>query len=362
MITGNVSKNQSLIGESLSKQKSAGNPAAVPKRKWQKELANAVRDPAELLNLLELDPKQLNLHKESFHKKHFNPQHFPLRVPRGFVDKMRIGDWNDPLLKQVLPLDAEASLADGFLLDPVSDLNAVSQKGILQKYSGRALVVTTGACAIHCRYCFRQHFPYTEHKASKNEWQDVMTALKTNYSINEVILSGGDPLALSDQRLASLCQQIAEIPHITTLRLHTRLPLVLPERIDDDFMQWFSALAIQKVMVIHANHANEFCTVTHAALTRLHQSGTLLLNQSVLLKGVNDSLESLATLSHTLQAHHVLPYYLHLLDRVQGAAHFEVDEAQALNLMQQLRDTLPGYLVPKLVREVSGKRSKTPIN
>jgi len=351
MITGNAFKNQSLIVESLSKQQST----EVSGTTWQKELANVIRDPIELLNLLELDPKQLT-------DKHFNPTHFPLRVPRGFVDKMRIGDWNDPLLKQVLPLDAEANLADGFQLDPVNDLNASNHKGILQKYNGRALIITTGACAIHCRYCFRQHFPYAEHQASKNEWQDLIIALTADQSINEVILSGGDPLALSDRRLASLCQQIADIPHITTLRLHTRLPLVLPERIDDHVLQWFSVLAIQKVMVIHANHANEFCGVTQAALTRLHQSGTLLLNQSVLLKGIKDSLESLVALSHTLQAHHVLPYYLHLLDRVKGAAHFEVNEAQALILMQQLRETLPGYLVPKLVREISGKRSKTPIN
>ncbi|MEE9351563.1 MAG: EF-P beta-lysylation protein EpmB [Thiotrichaceae bacterium] len=351
MITGNVSKNQSLIVESLSKPQSTDGSESI----WQKKLANVIREPAELMRLLKLDPEKLN-------KQHFNPQHFPLRVPRSFVDKMRIGDWNDPLLKQVLPLDAETNLSDTFQLDPVSDLHAVSQKGILQKYAGRALIITTGACAIHCRYCFRQHFPYAEHQASKNEWQQIIAGIKADQSINEVILSGGDPLALSDQRLQSLCTQITDIPHITTLRLHTRLPLVLPERIDEKFMQWFSALAIQKVMVIHANHANEFCEITQSALTQLHQSGTLLLNQSVLLKGVNDSLKSLAALSHTLQTHHVLPYYLHLLDRVQGAAHFEVDEAQALNLMQQLRETLPGYLVPKLVREISGKRSKTPIN
>ncbi|MEE9303477.1 MAG: EF-P beta-lysylation protein EpmB [Thiotrichaceae bacterium] len=352
-------KNQSLIEEipESSTQHQLIEDRSIDDNQisWQKLLANAIRDPAELLSLLKLDPRQLN-------KKHFNPQHFPLRVPHSFVKKMRIGDWNDPLLKQILPLEAEANLTDGFQLDPVSDLKAISQKGILQKYSGRALIMTTGACAIHCRYCFRQHFPYSAQQASKNEWRDIIKALAADDSIHEVILSGGDPLTLSDRRLQSLCKQIADIPHITTLRFHTRLPLVLPERIDAHFMQWFSSLTLQKVMVIHANHANEFCENTRTALMQLHQSGTLLLNQSVLLKGINDTAEDLIALSNTLLAHQVLPYYLHLLDRVQGAAHFEVDATQALLLMQKLRNALPGYLVPKLVRETSGERSKTPIN
>ncbi len=356
MITGNVSKNQSLLVESFSTEQSTKDSTYAGKQDtWQKLLANAIRDPAELLCLLKLDPKQLD-------KKHFNPQHFPLRVTRSFVKKIRSGDWNDPLLKQILPLNAETNMTDGFQLDPVSDLDAVNQKGILQKYSGRALIITTGACAIHCRYCFRQHFPYSEQQARKNEWHDLIKALAADVSIHEVILSGGDPLTLSDQRLQTLCEQIAAIPHITTLRFHTRLPLVLPERIDARFMQWFSSLAIQKVMVIHANHANEFCETTKTALNRLHQSNTLLLNQSVLLKGINDTAEALIDLSNTLLAHQVLPYYLHVLDKVQGAAHFDIDEADALILMQQLREALPGYLVPKLVREISGKRSKTPIN
>ena len=360
MITGNVSKNQSLIQEiqeteeitKSSPERRTPPPSAT---RWQKILANAVRDPVELLQLLQLDTGRLK-------KQHYNPQHFPLRVPRGFIQKMKPGNWSDPLLMQVLPLHAETNLTDGYQRDPVNDLQAISQPGMLQKYAGRALIITTGACAIHCRYCFRQHFPYAEQHNSHHEWHATITQLKADDSIHEVILSGGDPLALSDQRLQSLATQIADIPHIHTLRLHTRLPLVLPERIDASFIQWFSALPIQKVMVIHANHANEFCDMTKVALTQLRQCDTLLFNQSVLLKGINDNAKALIDLSHILLAHQVTPYYLHLLDHVQGAAHFDVSEAQALVLMQQLRHALPGYLVPKLVREISGRRSKSPIN
>jgi EF-P beta-lysylation protein EpmB len=322
---------------------------------WQQLLDEAIRDPNELLQLLQLDPTQLD-------STHFNPRHFPLRVPKGFIRKMHKGDWNDPLLKQILPLQAENNVTDGFHLDPVGDQYAVSNKGILKKYHGRALIITTGACAIHCRYCFRQNFPYSEHKINRNAWADVITDLETDSSISEVILSGGDPLSLSDKRLSSLCFQLAKIPHINTIRFHTRLPLVLPERIDHHFLEWFQQLDSQKIIVIHANHANEFCKKTSTVLEHLHQMGTILLNQSVLLKGINDNLESLTNLSNTLIANKVIPYYLHLLDKAQGTAHFDTYEANAIELMDQLRKTLPGYSVPKLVREVSGKRSKTPIN
>ncbi len=346
MITGNLPENQSLKNKNTGKTK---QPV------WQTLLAEAIRDPAELLQALQLDPAVLQ-------QRPFNPHHFPLRVPWGFVKKMQPGDWDDPLLQQVLPLAAEQRHHSGFLHDPVQDLHAVHSKGLLQKYQGRALLITTGACAIHCRYCFRQHFPYSDNQASQNEWQNIINTLNADNTINEVILSGGDPLALADRRLEQLCKHITAIPHIRTLRLHTRLPLVLPERIDTHFLRWFTPLAIQKVVVIHANHANELCNKTHTALQHLQQAGCMLLNQSVLLKGVNDSATALITLSQKLATSQVLPYYLHLLDRVQGAAHFEVDEQHALQLMQALRDQLPGYLVPRLVREISGKRSKTPVN
>lgn len=343
MITGNAPKNQSPKNKSFKKPEP-----------WQTLLANAVRDPVELLKLLELTPA-------TNQQTAFHPAAFPLRVPRGFVAKMKKRDWHDPLLRQVLPLTDEQLTTPGFQLDPVNDLHAQHGKGLLQKYQGRALIITTGACAIHCRYCFRQHFPYGSNQASPGEWQSLLTRLRADSSIQEVILSGGDPLTLTDERLATLCEQISQIPHIHTLRMHTRLPLVLPERIDSAFLAWFTALPIQKVVVIHANHAQEFCKQTDAALQQLRQSGAMLLNQSVLLKGINDSVESLVNLSQTLHAHQVLPYYLHMLDKVQGAAHFEVTEPYALQLMEALRQRLPGYLVPRLVREVSGKRSKTPI-
>ncbi len=343
MITGNVTKNQSPEKKSFKK----------PSR-WQTLLSEAVRDPLELLQLLNLQP-------ENAMPADFNPEHFPLRVPRGFIAKMQKNNWQDPLLRQVLPLDAEQRISPGFQLDPVNDLHATQGKGMLQKYHGRALIITTGACAIHCRYCFRQHFPYHSNSANPAEWQALVSKLDANPSISEVILSGGDPLTLSDARLAALCQQITDIPHIHTLRIHSRLPLVLPERIDASFLHWFSALDIHKVVVIHANHAQEFCSKTSQVLNKLRQNGALLLNQSVLLKGINDSVTSLVELSQTLHANQVLPYYLHMLDQVQGAAHYAVTEQHALQLMQEIRNQLPGYLVPRLVREVSGKRSKSPI-
>ncbi len=318
---------------------------------WQKLLANVIRDTDTLLVLLELDPKAL----------HYRPKNFPLRVPHSYVNKMQKGNWNDPLLRQVLPIELETVKNTHFMLDPVGDENSVQQKGILQKYHGRALILTTSHCPIHCRFCFRQHFPYDEHQAIRHEWADCVTALAEDSSISEVILSGGDPLSLSDARLQTLCTQLEAIPHIKRLRIHTRFPLVLPERIDSAFITWLSNLSLQVVMVIHANHANELCHQTPAALLRLQQAGILLLNQSVLMKGVNDDTTTLINLSNALIRHHVVPYYLHVLDRVQGATHFEVDESIAIALIKQLRTLLPGYMVPKLVREIAGETSKTPI-
>ncbi len=327
------------------------NPSRNQSPNWQKLLANVIRDTDTLLELLELDPKDLN----------YRPQHFPLRVPHSYVNKMQKGNWNDPLLRQVLPIALEAEQNIHFMLDPVGDKSSAQQKGILQKYHGRALILTTSHCPIHCRFCFRQHFPYDEHQAIRHEWSDCVAALAEDSSISEVILSGGDPLSLSDARLQTLCVQLEAIPHIKRLRIHTRFPLVLPERIDGAFIAWISSLSLQVVMVIHANHANELCHKTPAALLQLQQAGILLLNQSVLMKGVNDKTTTLINLSNALIRHHVVPYYLHVLDRVQGAAHFEVDESVAIALIKQLRTLLPGYMVPKLVREIAGETSKTPI-
>jgi len=321
---------------------------------WQKSLAEAIRDPLVLLRLLDLD-------KDEYKKQvHLNDQ-FKLLVPLSYVKKMKKGDWNDPLLKQVLPIKDEQKLISGFTTDPVGDLNAEISLGVLHKYQGRVLLITTGACAVHCRYCFRRHFPYGDSLVNQKNWQKSIDIISADNSIHEVILSGGDPLMLSDKRLQSMCEAVAQIPHVKTLRFHTRIPLFLPERINSTFLSWASDLPVKKVMVIHANHANELDEAVGLCLKSLCDNGFTLLNQSVLLKGVNDNSVALTKLSHSLFAYDVLPYYLHQLDRVEGAAHFEVTHNKAIALIEALKVQLPGYLVPKLVEEVSGKRSKQAI-
>lgn len=286
---------------------------------------------------------------------------FALRVPRGFAARMRPGDASDPLLLQVLPQLAELEQAPGYLTDPVGDLAAREAQGLLHKYEGRALLIASGSCAVNCRYCFRRHFPYGEEMAAAGQWRKALEHLRQDASITELILSGGDPLSLATPKLEELSRGLAEIPHVTRLRIHTRLPVVLPERIDDAFLAWFAALPLQKVVVLHANHANEFDAAVDAACRRLREAGATVLNQSVLLKQINDDADTLVKLSERLFAAGVLPYYLHQLDRVQGAAHFEVDDARALELVEAMRRRLPGYLVPKLVREVGGDASKRPV-
>ena len=327
---------------------------SVTHKTWQSALANAVRDPYELLKLLNLSDGK---YKNQLHL----PDNFKLLVPRSYVAKMKKGDWSDPLLKQVLSIQDETRSSSGFVADPVGDLNAVISSGVLQKYQGRVLLITTGACAVHCRYCFRRHFPYASSMPDKGKWQETLASIQNDESIHEVILSGGDPLMIPDDRLQAMCEDIVKIPHIKTLRFHTRIPIFLPERINDTFITWATALPIQKVMVIHANHANELDQVVGESLAKLHEAGFMLLNQSVLLKGVSDSVESLSVLSHRLFSLKVLPYYLHQLDRVEGAAHFEVDRKKALDLLSDLKKCLPGYLVPRLVEEISGERSKLAI-
>lgn len=321
---------------------------------WQSALANAVRDPYELLRLLDLTD-------DKYRKKLYLSDNFKLLVPHSYVAKMKKRDWNDPLLKQVLPIQDETKSVVGFVADPVGDLNAVISSGVLQKYQGRVLLITTGACAVHCRYCFRRHFPYASSMPDKNKWQETLLSIQKDKSIHEVILSGGDPLMIPDDRLQTMCEDIAQIPHVKTLRFHTRIPIFLPERINSTFLEWATALPIQKVMVIHANHANELDKVVGETLAKLHEAGFTLLNQSVLLKGVNDRVETLRVLSHQLFSLKVLPYYLHQLDKVEGGAHFEVDRKQAIKLLKDLKKCLPGYLTPRLVEEISGERSKLAI-
>jgi EF-P beta-lysylation protein EpmB len=318
---------------------------------WQAELARAVREPAELLALLGLGAEWLVAARAAATR-------FPLRVPRPFVARMRRGDPHDPLLRQVLPLAAEGVEAPGFVNDPVGDLASMAVPGLLHKYAGRVLLTATGACAVHCRYCFRRHFPYAAANAAADGWRAALAAIAADPSVHEVILSGGDPLTLADARLAELAAALAGIAHVERLRLHTRLPIVLPERVTGELLAWLTGTRLAPVVVVHANHANEIDAAVRTGLARLRAAGVTVLNQSVLLRGVNDDVAALAALSEALFAAGALPYYLHLLDRVQGAAHFEVEEAAAQRLMAGLNARLPGYLVPRLVREVPGAPGK----
>ncbi len=321
---------------------------------WQAAMSGAIRDPIALLALLDLSD-------DKYTEQLYPIDKFKCLVPLSYVKKMEKGNFNDPLLRQVLPLLDETKSISGFIDDPVGDLNSEVSSGVLHKYQGRVLLVTTGACAVHCRYCFRQHFSYGDSLADKKNWQNTLALIGADKSISEVILSGGDPLMLSDKKLQKMCWEIAEITHVKTLRFHSRIPIFLPERINQEFLAWTAKLAIRKVMVIHANHANELDSLVGNALDGLRGSGFTLLNQSVLLRGVNDSEDDLVDLSHALFSLHVLPYYLHQLDKVKGAAHFEVDKKKAIALVHAIKDSLPGYLVPRLVEEISGKRSKQAI-
>jgi EF-P beta-lysylation protein EpmB len=282
-------------------------------------------------------------------------------VPRGYAALMERSDPNDPLLRQVLPVAQELESPRGFCADPLGERAAVRTPGLLQKYRGRVLLLATGACAIHCRYCFRRHFTYGGDLAHPERATAAIAGLAQDHSVSEVILSGGDPLMLDDQALAALVGGLEAIPHLRRLRLHTRLPIVLPSRITDGLCHTLMCTRLQPIVVVHTNHARELGTASRDALGRLRKIGIPVLNQSVLLRGVNDDTGRLADLSEALFQCGVLPYYLHLLDRVAGAAHFDVDEAVALQLLERLRTLLPGYLVPRLVREVEGRPYKVVI-
>ncbi|MBE0315608.1 EF-P beta-lysylation protein EpmB [Xanthomonas citri] len=327
---------------------------ALPPSRWQQQWRDAVRDPRVLLQLLGLDAQAAAISDAA-------AAQFPLRVPRAFVARMRHGDLHDPLLRQVLPLDAEMQAAPGFGLDAVGDGAARTAAGVIQKYRGRALLIATGSCAVHCRYCFRRHFPYSEETAARDGWRDAVAAIAADPSIEEVLLSGGDPLSLATPKLAELTDALAAVPHLKRLRIHSRLPIVLPERVDAPLQAWLRSLPWPVAFVLHANHANEFDSAVDAAAQGLRETGAQLLNQAVLLRGVNDSVDALAALSERSFAAGVLPYYLHQLDRVAGVAHFEVDDARARALHAELAARLSGYLVPRLVREIPGDTGKRPL-
>ena len=327
-------------------------PAPVASPSWHRSLADAIRDGRTLLTELGLPASLADAASEA---------DFPVLVPRSFLARMTPGDPNDPLLRQVLATEAEQIAATGFTTDAVGDGDASLAPGVIQKYRGRVLLIATGACAVHCRYCFRRHFPYGEQPRRLDDWDRSLAAIAADGSIHEVILSGGDPLMLTDRRLSELLARLEAIPHLRRLRVHTRLPIVLPDRITDTLLDRLTGSRLQAWFVIHANHANEIAGDCEDALRRLVRGGIPTLNQAVWLRGVNDSAASQIALGERLINVGVQPYYLHLLDRVAGASHFEADEQTARDAIATMRTVLPGYAVPTLVREIAGEPSKTPV-
>jgi L-lysine 2,3-aminomutase len=314
-------------------------------------MREAISCPETLVRSLGLDPALVS-------PAHAAASKFRLRVPLGYVARMRRGDPNDPLLRQVLPIASENDYAPDYGPDPLGEAAARRAPGLLQKYHGRVLLITTSVCAVHCRYCFRREFPYSEQVGAGARFDEALSEIARDSSLEEVILSGGDPLSLSDARLTALTDALGSIPHIKRLRVHTRQPIVLPSRVDAGLVTWLRRLSLPVVFVLHANHANELDANVRAACAHLRAAGVLLLNQTVLLKGVNDDAAALASLSRALFEAGVLPYYLHALDRVSGAAHFDVPEARAREIAGELAAHLPGYLVPRLVRELEGAPAK----
>ncbi|WP_286872705.1 EF-P beta-lysylation protein EpmB [Idiomarina sp. UBA4520] len=324
-----------------------------PRADWLYELKKSYTRPEDLLSALQLDA---SAYADDIKAR----QLFSMRVPRPFVQQMNIGDPNDPLLRQVLPLVDEFRVEPGFHKDPLDEQSSPAN-GLLHKYHGRVLLILQGGCAVNCRYCFRRHFPYDELTISQRQIDDTLDYIKQNPEVNEVILSGGDPLMAKDERLHKLVRELEALPQLTRLRIHSRLPVVIPSRLTDGLLTSLTQSRLQVVLVIHANHANEISNDLSAALKKWHNAGIHLLNQSVLLRGVNDSSEVLCRLSETLFRANVLPYYLHQLDKVEGASHFEVSDDKAQQLWLDMTQQLPGFLVPKLVREQARKPSKTAI-
>lgn len=321
---------------------------------WIQQLANGISDPAQLLQQLEIDPKPW---QNGFAAR----QLFAQRVPQSFVDRMQKGNPYDPLLRQVLPLSEEFEVHAGYSSDPLEEQNNTTP-GLLHKYRNRALLIVKGGCAINCRYCFRRHFPYADNKGNKTTWQQSLDYIAAHPELNEVILSGGDPLMAKDHELAWLINAIGAITHIKRLRIHSRLPVVIPARITDQLVDLLATTRLQVIMVTHINHGNEINLELKQQMARLRAVNVTLLNQGVMLKGVNDSVDAQVELSETLFDAGILPYYLHVLDKVQGAAHFFISDQQAKAIMAEVMTRVSGYLVPKLTREIGGRKSKTPLD
>ncbi len=342
-----------MVHRTQSSVQTIGNEI-ISDSNWQHTLQASITDPQQLLSYLQLDATLLEGSMAASHD-------FPLRVPRPYLQRIRPGDPNDPLLLQILPQASERQVTPGYNNDPLEEADSNPVPGLIHKYQGRLLIITSGGCAINCRYCFRRHFPYADNSLGKEQWQEILRYLRQHSDVDEVIFSGGDPLATPDSRLQGMIEDLATIPHLRRLRLHSRLPVVIPARITPAFIAMLANSPLQTILVSHINHPREIDTEVATALQRLQHGGTTLLNQSVLLKGVNDDLTTLQDLSHRLFACGVMPYYLHLLDPVAGAAHFDIPEQRARHLAGQLSDSLPGYLVPRLVREVAGASAKVPL-
>lgn len=334
---------------------------------WQRELARAVRSIDELLQRVGLNPEGLSLEKVAEllgfgFADSYTLRNFPVLVPENFLARMTSGDPNDPLLRQVLPMGIESQSTDGFVADAVGDLNSRLAPGVLQKYAGRVLLIATGACAVHCRYCFRREYPYAEEPRRLDDWRPALKTIAEDTSITEVIFSGGDPLMLSDARLRTLCDAIDSIPHIDRIRFHTRLPIVLPSRVTPELISLLKELRSQAIMVVHVNHANEIAGDCADILRSIVREGIPVLNQTVLLAGINDSVDQMESLCRRLVNVGVMPYYLHQLDRVSGTSHFEVHRSKGIRLIEELATRLPGYAVPKFVQEIAGEPNKTAIS
>lgn len=320
------------------------------REEWLRQLADIITTPEELFFLLSLPIKTLN-YPSNIKKT------FPLRVPRSFVARMEKKNSDDPLFKQVMLMNEEEVLTAGYSTDPLEE-KSYSSSHLLHKYKNRVLLITKNSCAINCRYCFRRHFPYQEHQGNKEYWQKAIDYIAAHSELNEVILSGGDPLMAKDHELDWLISKIEAITHIKTLRIHSRLAVVIPSRITDALVKRFEDSSLNIVLVTHINHANEIDSTVKYSMMKLKKSGVTLLNQSVLLKGINDNTQTLITLSLTLFEAGILPYYLHLLDKVQGTAHFYVSSENAKQMMREMATQVSGYLLPKLAREMSGEKSK----
>lgn len=321
------------------------------KSDWQMALVNAITDTEELFELLELDNRWLPAAKAAADR-------FPLKVPRSFLKRIQRNNIHDPLLRQVLPLEEELVDLAGYSNDPLLEAQVNPIPGLLHKYFGRVLLTLTSTCSINCRFCFRREFPYEKNNPGSKGWQQALNYIAQNPTISEVILSGGDPLAVSDHLLTQLTQKLVTIPHVRRLRIHSRMPVILPERITPEFIKWISQCGLATILVLHCNHPQEINQDVHIALQQLAQEGVTLLNQSVLLKGINDEVETLVALSETLFAARVQPYYLHMPDKVRGTAHFDQDLTTARQLHRELNARLPGYLVPRLAYEQAGAPAK----